>query len=69
MCLVRQAAVHCILPKEWEGIYFGGLGKAVMFLDLDCRFDVLRLAQILKSRIAECCSKFHFQILDPMRTF
>nr|CAB3474927.1 unnamed protein product [Digitaria exilis] len=47
------AAVQCILPKEWEGIYFGGLGKSVMYLDLDCRFDVLRLAQILRNRIAE----------------
>lgn len=54
--LLLMAAVQCILPKEWEGIYFGGLGKAVMYMDLDCRFDVLRLAQILKSRIAESCS-------------
>jgi DNA-repair protein XRCC2 len=45
--------VQCILPKEWEGIYIGGLGKSVMYLDLDCRFDVLRLAQILRKRIAE----------------
>lgn len=27
----------------------------VMYLDLDCRFDVLRLAQILRNRIGECC--------------
>jgi hypothetical protein len=53
------SAVQCILPKEWEGIYFGGLGRAVMYLDLDCRFDVLRLAQILRNRIAEGCRKFH----------
>nr|TKW17935.1 hypothetical protein SEVIR_5G401200v2 [Setaria viridis] len=51
--LLLMAAVQCILPKEWEGIYFGGLGKSVMYLDLDCRFDVLRLAQILRNRIAE----------------
>ncbi|XP_062207599.1 DNA repair protein XRCC2 homolog isoform X3 [Phragmites australis] len=54
--LLLMAAAQCILPKEWEGIYFGGLGKAVMYLDLDCRFDVLRLAQILRNRIAEGCS-------------
>ncbi|KAK3166090.1 hypothetical protein QOZ80_1AG0041330 [Eleusine coracana subsp. coracana] len=57
--LLLVAAVQCILPKEWEGIYFGGLGKAVMFLDLDCRFDVLRLAQILRSRIEEGFSSAH----------
>ncbi|KAL6616448.1 hypothetical protein ACP70R_038718 [Stipagrostis hirtigluma subsp. patula] len=51
--LLLMAAVQCILPKEWEGIYYGGLGKAVMYFDLDCRFDVLRLAQILRNRIAE----------------
>ncbi|TVU36350.1 hypothetical protein EJB05_18282, partial [Eragrostis curvula] len=57
--LLLTAAVQCILPKEWEGIYFGGLGKAVMFFDLDCRFDVLRLAQMLRSRIAEGRSSAH----------
>ncbi|CAL4946392.1 unnamed protein product [Urochloa decumbens] len=51
--LLIMAAVQCILPKEWEGIHFGGLGKPVMYLDLDCRFDVLRLAQILRNRIAD----------------
>ncbi|CAL4960239.1 unnamed protein product [Urochloa decumbens] len=51
--LLLMAAVQCILPKELDGIYFGGLGKSVMYLDLDCRFDVLRLAQILRNRIAE----------------
>ncbi|KAF0902501.1 hypothetical protein E2562_017901 [Oryza meyeriana var. granulata] len=53
--LLLTAAVQCILPKEWKGAYLGGLGKAVMYLDLDCRFDVLRLAQMLRNRIAECC--------------
>lgn len=54
-----MAAVQCILPKEWEGAYFGGLGKAVMYLDLDCRFDVLRLAQILRNRISEGFGSVH----------
>lgn len=54
-----MAAVQCILPKEWAGVYFGGLGKEVMYIDLDCRFDVLRLAQILRNRIAEGCGSAH----------
>ncbi|XP_051226411.1 DNA repair protein XRCC2 homolog isoform X2 [Lolium perenne] len=57
--LLLMAAVQCILPKEWEGVYFGGLGKAVMYIDLDCRFDVLRLAQILRKRITHGCGSAH----------
>ncbi|KAM0917271.1 hypothetical protein ACQ4PT_009680 [Festuca glaucescens] len=57
--LLLTAAVQCILPKEWEGVYFGGLGKAVMYIDLDCRFDVLRLAQILRKRITQGCGSAH----------
>ncbi|PKA53372.1 DNA repair protein XRCC2 like [Apostasia shenzhenica] len=45
------AAIHCILPKEWNGVHFGGLERLVAYFDLDCRFDVLRLSQALKHRI------------------
>ncbi|KAK9276657.1 hypothetical protein L1049_006193 [Liquidambar formosana] len=51
--ILMQAAVSCILPKEWNGVHYGGLEHLVMFLDLDCRFDILRLAQLLKHRIVE----------------
>ncbi|XP_017697182.1 DNA repair protein XRCC2 homolog isoform X2 [Phoenix dactylifera] len=51
--ILLHAAVHCILPEEWKGIRFGGLERMVMYFDLDCRFDVLRLSQILKHRIME----------------
>ncbi|THG23964.1 hypothetical protein TEA_004687 [Camellia sinensis var. sinensis] len=47
------AAVSCILPKEWNGVTYGGLEHLVMFIDLDCRFDVLRLSQSLRHRIME----------------
>lgn len=36
-----------------------------MYLDLDCRFDVLRLAQILRNRIAEGCRLAHLGNGDP----
>lgn len=55
--LFAQAAVHCILPKEWKGIRFGGLERIVIYFDLDCRFDVHRLNQILKHRIREVLGK------------
>ncbi|RXH70437.1 hypothetical protein DVH24_007693, partial [Malus domestica] len=51
--ILIQAAVNCILPKEWNGVHYGGLERLVMFLDLDCRFDILRLSEMLKLRIME----------------
>ncbi|XP_028125062.1 DNA repair protein XRCC2 homolog isoform X3 [Camellia sinensis] len=51
--ILIQAAVSCILPKEWNGVTYGGLEHLVMFIDLDCRFDVLRLSQSLRHRIME----------------
>lgn len=50
-----QASINCILPKEWNGVKCGGLEHMVMFVDLDCRFDALRFAQLLKHRIIEAC--------------
>ncbi|KAL3347478.1 hypothetical protein AABB24_021249 [Solanum stoloniferum] len=49
--ILMQAAINCILPKEWKGVNYGGLERLVMFIDLDCRFDVLSLSQLLKQRI------------------
>eukprot|EP00268_Persea_americana_P035167 TRINITY_DN3472_c1_g3_i2.p1 TRINITY_DN3472_c1_g3~~TRINITY_DN3472_c1_g3_i2.p1 ORF type:complete len:343 (-),score=54.50 TRINITY_DN3472_c1_g3_i2:724-1752(-) len=49
--ILLQAAVNCILPKEWNGIHYGGLERLVMYIDLDCRFDILRLSQLLKHHI------------------
>ncbi|KAK9691681.1 hypothetical protein RND81_09G211900 [Saponaria officinalis] len=49
--ILLQVVVDCILPKEWNGVCYGGLELSVMFIDLDCRFDVMRLVQLLKFRI------------------
>ncbi|KAF5737803.1 putative X-ray repair cross complementing 2 (XRCC2) [Tripterygium wilfordii] len=51
--ILIQAAITCILPTEWNGVHYGGLGRLVVFIDLDCRFDVPRLAEMLKHRIVE----------------
>ncbi|KAG9443972.1 hypothetical protein H6P81_015312 [Aristolochia fimbriata] len=48
-----QAAISSILPKEWGGVHYGGLERLVIYIDLDCRFDVHRIAQSLKHRISE----------------
>uniref|UniRef100_A0A5B7CBR6 RecA family profile 1 domain-containing protein n=1 Tax=Davidia involucrata TaxID=16924 RepID=A0A5B7CBR6_DAVIN len=51
--ILIQAAISCILPNDWNGVHYGGLEHLVMFFDLDCRFDILRLSQSLKDRIME----------------
>ncbi|KAL6010709.1 hypothetical protein ACLOJK_001147 [Asimina triloba] len=50
---LKKAAINCILPREWNGVHYGGLERLTMYFDLDCRFDVLRLSQSLKLRIME----------------
>ncbi|KAJ8752389.1 hypothetical protein K2173_004025 [Erythroxylum novogranatense] len=51
--ILIQAAINSILPKEWDGVHYGGLEQLVIFIDLDCRFDVLRLSQLLRIRILQ----------------
>ncbi|KAG6431993.1 hypothetical protein SASPL_103565 [Salvia splendens] len=51
--ILIQAAINCILPKEWKGVSYGGLERAVLFVDLDCRFDVLSIARALQRRIID----------------
>lgn len=46
--ILIQAAVTCILPKE-----YGGLERLVFYLDLDSRFDIQRLSQSLRHRILQ----------------
>lgn len=53
--LLIQAAVNCILPKEWKGVRYGGSEGVVMLFDLDCRFDILRLSHFLCCRIHGAC--------------
>ncbi|WMV07142.1 hypothetical protein MTR67_000527 [Solanum verrucosum] len=56
--VVEIAAINCILPKEWKGVNYGGLERLVMFVDLDCRFDVLSLSRLLKQRIIQANGKY-----------
>ncbi|WCJ28522.1 hypothetical protein M5689_010217 [Euphorbia peplus] len=49
--ILMHSAIDCILPQFWNGVNYAGFGLLVFFIDLDCRFDVLRLSQMLKNRI------------------
>ncbi|KAI3802524.1 hypothetical protein L1987_30657 [Smallanthus sonchifolius] len=51
--ILLQVAVNCILPKNRNGVQYGGLEHSVLFLDLDCRLDIYRLSQCLKLKITE----------------
>ncbi|VFR00851.1 unnamed protein product [Cuscuta campestris] len=55
--ILIQASISCILPKEWKGVHYGGLGRPVVFIDLDCRFDILIFSSSLKQRILEAKGK------------
>ncbi|KAK5001318.1 hypothetical protein LTR28_012803, partial [Elasticomyces elasticus] len=46
-----------VLPQTWHGIALHGSGAAVVVLDTDSRFDVPRLAQIMKQHISTLTSK------------
>ncbi|KAK8567443.1 hypothetical protein V6N12_006030 [Hibiscus sabdariffa] len=54
--ILIQAAITCILPKQWNGVSYGGLGHSAMFIDLDCRFDISRFSELLNHRIMEAGS-------------
>lgn len=51
--ILMQAAISCILPKEWKGVPYGGMERLAAFVDLDCRFDIFRFSHLLKHRILE----------------
>ncbi|KAI5071615.1 hypothetical protein GOP47_0013866 [Adiantum capillus-veneris] len=46
-----QAAIACILPKQSDGISYGGSEGVAMMFDLDCRFDMLRFIDALQLQI------------------
>ncbi len=48
-----QIAAACVLPHTLEGVPVGGHGMHVLFFDLDCKFDIFRLATILQARVQE----------------
>lgn len=50
-CLELQIACTCILPEFQDGVHYGGYGAEIVLYDLDCKFDAVRLAHILQSRI------------------
>lgn len=56
--ILMQAAVNCALPRERRGVRFGGCESSVLLLDLDGKFDTLRLLKILTARIEDAIARF-----------
>ncbi len=48
-----QIAAACVLPRDVEGVPVGGHGMNVLFFDLDCKFDIFRLATVMQARVQE----------------
>ncbi|XVF03055.1 hypothetical protein REPUB_Repub04eG0227300 [Reevesia pubescens] len=65
--ILIQAAITCILPKRWKGVNYGGLGHLAMFIDLDCRFDILRFSELLNHRIMEAAANGSSNEIDGQK--
>eukprot|EP00850_Spirogloea_muscicola_P022658 SM000305S11816 [mRNA] locus=s305:95559:97960:- [translate_table: standard] len=58
-----QVAATCLLPKQVDG----GNEGAVLYFDLDFKFDILRLVNILKARIREARGAQAVEALQQVR--
>lgn len=43
--------MSCILPDVANGVAFGGRGQHIVYLDLDYKFDIFRVSNLLQQRI------------------
>lgn len=39
------------ISQEYGEFRFSGMGKSVLILDLDCRFNIIRLSSLLEGKI------------------
>lgn len=51
--ILMQAAVHAVMPRRRGGVAFGGCEASVLLIDLDGKFDTLRLIKILTAKIRD----------------
>ena len=51
--ILMQAAVHAVMPRKRGGVAFGGCEASVLLIDLDGKFDTLRLIKILTAKIRD----------------
>ncbi|KAF7809372.1 DNA repair protein XRCC2-like protein isoform X1 [Senna tora] len=61
-----SAKTHILIQvpiSMWNEVEYGGLDHLVVFVDLDCRFDIMRLSEMLNHRIAEAGNRDHDETL------
>ena len=51
--ILMQAAVHAVTPRRRGGVAFNGCEASVLLIDLDGKFDTLRLIKILTGKIRD----------------
>ena len=49
--LLLHLVVNAILPRHWRGVDIAGLCVGVVYVDLDYKFNMIRLTTILETRI------------------
>lgn len=57
------------MPKEWKGVHYGGMERSVLFIDLDCRFDVVSISRALQRRIIDANGKFQHELFSLFYLF
>ncbi|KAK9846012.1 hypothetical protein WJX81_008398 [Elliptochloris bilobata] len=64
--ILVQVAASCILPKDAGGVALGR-EENVVLLDLDAKFDELRLFQVLSMRLSEALQQSVEEVSEPAR--
>jgi hypothetical protein len=52
-----QVASSYILPHSIDGVEFGGKDRHIIFFDLDYKFDIVRMSEVLQQRVGNCILK------------
>jgi DNA-repair protein XRCC2 len=64
--LVYHFVLTCVLPSDFSSTFLGGWGKSAIVFDADGSFDVSRLHQLLRSRVARLLSLEQTSTPEPL---
>lgn len=67
--ILLHLTANCILPSAWEGVFLGGRGVKLIFVDNDYHFSLLRLVEILEERVRESFMQQNCTIPSGMESF
>lgn len=55
--ILYSVASSYILPHSIDGVEFGGKDRHIIFFDLDYKFDIVRMSEVLQQRVGNCILK------------